>query len=83
MYGFLCRWNRPKDIILEADDDMSISGETKLNACRELLPAYAKHHSCTLWLLRRMICSTGEKNHFFSSGSHKINKQTVRNIEII
>jgi len=75
LYGFLCRRNRPKDIILEADDDMLISGETKLSACRELSPAYAKHHSCTLWLLREKICSTGKKkNHIFSSGSHKTNK---------
>jgi len=74
LYGFLCRKNRPKDIILEADDDMSISGETKLSACRELSLAYAMHYGCTLWLLRKMICSTEKKNSFFSSGSHKTNK---------
>jgi hypothetical protein len=75
-----CRKTRPKDIILQADDDMLISGETKLSACRELSPAYAKHCRCTLWLIRKMICSTEKKNHFFSSGSYKTNKYTVGKI---
>jgi hypothetical protein len=65
LYGFLCKKNRPKDIILEADDNMTISGETKLSACRELSPAYGKHYSCTLWLIRKMICSTKKKKSLF------------------
>jgi len=69
-------------MILEADDMLN-SAETKLSACRELSPAYAKHHSCTLWLLRKKICSTEKKNHIFSSGLHKTNKYTVGIIQII